>query len=313
MGMLVNVDNFARAESDRMLAGAAAEAGGVNKWAHRRSPTALDEQSVIRMNRDTLYSMALVDISEGATLTVPETGDRYVSVMAVNQDHYVNRVFHEPGEHSLGVDEFDTPYLGLAVRLLVDPGDAAAVAAVNALQDRFLIEAASEAPFQPPDYDTGSLDATRQALLELARGISGFDRTFGPKDAVDPVRHLIGTAAGWGGLPEREASYVNVEPHLPVGAYSVTVQDVPVDAFWSISLYNADGFFEPTEHGLNSVNSVTADREEDGSIIVRFGGCADDRPNCLALMDGWNYIVRLYRPRAAILDGSWTFPAVSAD
>jgi hypothetical protein len=109
MGMLVNVDNFARAESDRMLAGAAAEAGGVNKWAHRRSPTALDEQSVIRMNRDTLYSMALVDISEGATLTVPETGDRYVSVMAVNQDHYVNRVFHEPGEHSLGVDEFDTP------------------------------------------------------------------------------------------------------------------------------------------------------------------------------------------------------------
>ena len=172
MGMLVNVDNFARAESDRMLSGAAAEAGGVNKWAHRRLPTALDEQSVIRMNRDTLYSMALVDISEGATLTVPETGDRYVSVMAVNQDHYVNRVFHEPGEHSLGVDEFDTPYLGLAVRLLVDPGDAADVAAVNALQDRFVIEAASETPFRPPDYDTGSLDATRQALLELARGIT---------------------------------------------------------------------------------------------------------------------------------------------
>jgi hypothetical protein len=27
-------------------------------------------------------------------------------------------------------------------------------------------------------------------------------------------------------------------------------------------------------------------------------------------MDGWNYIVRLYRPRAEIVDGSWTFPSV---
>jgi hypothetical protein len=23
---------------------------------------------------------------------------------------------------------------------------------------------------------------------------------------------------------------------------------------------------------------------------------------------GWNYTVRLYRPRAEILDGTWTFP-----
>jgi hypothetical protein len=29
-------------------------------------------------------------------------------------------------------------------------------------------------------------------------------------------------------------------------------------------------------------------------------------------MDGWNYIVRLYRPGPAILDGSWTFPSAEA-
>lgn len=311
--VFVNVDNFARAESDRMLLGAAVEAGGVNTWGHRREPAALDAQLVIRMNRDTLYSMAVVDISEGATLTIPETGDRYVSVMAVNQDHYVNRVFHEPGEYALTVDEFDTPYLGLAVRLLVDPTDPADVAAVNALQDRFGVVAASARPYEAPTYDTASLDATRRPLLELARGVGGFDRTFGPKDAVDPVRHLLGTAGGWGGLPEQEAFYLNVEPRLPVGEYSLTVRDVPVDAFWSISLYNADGFFEQTEHGLNSVNSVIAERNDDDSVSVHFGGCSDDRPNCLALMEGWNYIVRLYRPRPEILDGSWTFPAVSAD
>jgi hypothetical protein len=53
------------------------------------------------MNRDTLYSFAIADISEGAVVTVPESGDRYLSVMVVNQDHYINRLFHDPGEHDL--------------------------------------------------------------------------------------------------------------------------------------------------------------------------------------------------------------------
>jgi hypothetical protein len=35
-----------------------------------------------------------------------------------------------------------------------------------------------------------------------------------------------------------------------------------------------------------------------------------DRPNCLPIMDGWNYIVRLYRPRSEILDGTWSFPTI---
>ena len=182
---------------------------------------------------------------------------------------------------------------------------------MNELQDQFLVQAASGRPFATPEYDTESLDATRSALLELARGLGGFQHAFGAKDAVDPVRHLVGTAAGWGGLPEQEAFYLNVEPHLPVGEYQLTVRDVPVDASWSISLYNADGFFEPTERGLNSVNSVTAARNDDGSVTVHFGGCSDERPNCLALMDGWNYAVRLYRPRAEVCDASWSFPELT--
>ena len=138
---------------------------------------------------------------------------------------------------------------------------------------------------------------------------SAFDRAFGRKEAVDPVKHLLGTASGWGGLPEQEATYINVDPGFPSGEYRVTVRDVPVDAFWSISVYNAAGYFEPNDRGAYSVNSITGTTEPDGSIIVHFGGCADDRPNCVPIMDGWNYAVRLYRPRREILDGSWTFPA----
>jgi hypothetical protein len=287
-----------------------AAGGAVNQWLHFRQPTPLDQQTIIRMNRDTLYSACIADISQGATLAMPDSAGRYMSVMIVNQDHYINEVFHEPGEYQLTLEEFDTPYVLVAARTLVDPADPSDIAAVNALQDQLQLTAGSDTPFVMADYDTASFDATREALLELSKGISGFEHAFGSKDEVEPVRHLLGTAAGWGGLPEHEAFYVNVNPGLPVGEYTLNVKDVPVDAFWSISIYNADGFFEPNDRNANSVNSITATKNDDGSITVSLGGCVDDRPNCLPLTDGWNYIVRLYQPHPEILDGTWTFPTL---
>ena len=309
-GTAVNVDNFVRAETDRMFAAIQAQAGGVNRWFHYREPTPVDQQTVIRMNRDTLYSGAVVDLSAGASLTIPGAGGRYVSVMIVNEDHYINAVFHDPGEYELAIEQFGTPYVLVAARVLADAADPGDVAAVNALQDQFGLKAGSARPFVLPGYDQPSLDATRASLLELAKGLTGFGHSFGAEDEVDPVHHLIATAAGWGGLPDREAIYLNVDPGLPPGKYQLTVRDVPVDGFWSISLYNAKGFFEPNDRGAYTINNLTATRDEDGSVTVHFGGCGDGRPNCLPVMDGWNYLVRLYRPRAEILDGTWTFPAI---
>ena len=57
----VNVDNFVRAESNRMFNAVQADAGGINRWNHYRQPTPLDHQPVIRLDRDTLYSSAVVD------------------------------------------------------------------------------------------------------------------------------------------------------------------------------------------------------------------------------------------------------------
>ena len=133
--------------------------------------------------------------------------------------------------------------------------------------------------------------------------------TFGSKDSVEPVRHLLGTAWGWGGLPQEEAYYLNVEPKLPVGAYQLTVSDAPVDAFWSVSLYNADGYFEVNEQDAYSVNSLTATPNEDGSFTIHFGGDPES-VNHLPISEGWNYTVRFYLPRQEILEGKWTFPDV---
>jgi hypothetical protein len=286
-----------------------AQGGGINLWMHIGVPTPLDEQTVIRMNRDTLYSGAVVDLADGAVLTVPDTGGRYVSVMVVSQDHYINRVFHHPGEHHLTADEVGTRYALLAMRVLADPADPADVAVANQVQDGLAVKAGSAEPLVLPDYDQASFTTLRNLLIELFRTVPGMSRMFGAHDAVDPVRHLIGTAGGWGGLPEHEAMYLNVDPGLPVGEYQIVARDVPVDAFWSVSLYNPKGFFEPSGDGGCSLNSLTAVKEPDGTVIIHLGGCGDGRPNCLHIMDGWNYIVRLYRPRPEVLDGTWTFPA----
>ena len=48
--------------------------------------------------------------------------------------------------------------------------------------------------------------------------------------------------------------------------HRLTVRDVPVDGFWSISVYDADGYFEPSTRHAYSVNSLTATRSHDGSV-----------------------------------------------
>lgn len=83
---------------------------------------------------------------------------------------------------------------------------------------------------------------------------------------------------------------------------------MPVDGFWSISLYDAKGYYERNDLNAYSVDNVTAKKDGDGTVKVQFGGCDGKVDNCLPIMPGWNYMVRLYRPRAEILNAEWKFP-----
>jgi len=306
--ILVNVDNFVRAETAaQMDRGLLAPGAAINKFVHFRDPTPLDGQNVIRMNRDTLYSYALVDISKGASLIIPELDGRYVSVMVINEDHYINKVYGAAGTYNLKMKQFDTPYVTVVARTLVNASDPADIKKTNDLQDQIILKAASAKPYTHPNYDEESYKATYDALLQLGRGVTDFERSFGKKEDVTEVRHLIGTAIGWGGLPEEEAYYINVEPNLPVGAYQITVKDVPVDAFWSVSMYNKEGFFQENEYDAYSVNNLSGTPNEDGSFTIHFGG--DPKSvNYLHLTEGWNYLIRFYQPHKEILEGTWTFP-----
>ena len=309
-GAIVGVGNFVRAETDLYMAKIVAD-GSFGRFVHTREPVSVDAQNVIRMNRDTLYSGAVFDLDAGAvTITLPEAGKRFMSMQLVSQDHYVPAVFYGAGKHTLTKEAIGTRYVFVAIRTLVDPADAKDIQQVHALQDAITVSQARVGEFVVPKWDQASQKTVRDALLVLGSTIPNYNQAFGTKDTVDPIQHLIGTATGWGGNPAKDAMYLGwTAPDNDGSAvYRLKVGQVPVNSFWSVIVYNAQGYFQKNPYDAYSLNSLTAEKSADGSIAIQFGGCDGKIKNCLPTMPGWNYTVRLYQPREEILNGSWRFP-----
>jgi hypothetical protein len=306
----VGVENFVRAESDLYL-GKMVKDGSLGRFVHSREPVAIDKQNVVRMNRDTLYSSAVFDLDAGpVTITLPDAGKRFMSMQVVSQDHYVPSVFYGAGKHTLTKDNVGTRYVFVAVRTLVDPVDPKDVQLVHILQDAIKLDQKSAGRFEAPNWDPASQKKVRDALEVLGSTIPNYNKAFGTKKDVDPIQHLMGTATGWGGNPAKDATYLSGSVPKNDGAaiYRLNVGNVPVDSFWSVSVYNAQGYFEKNAYDAYSLNNLTAKKSADGTIAIQFGGCDGKIANCLPTVPGWNYTVRLYRPRAEILNGKWAFP-----
>ncbi|MFG6178469.1 DUF1214 domain-containing protein [Halomonas sp. THAF12] len=311
--VIVTPDNFIRAESDIYMAGQV-EDGAFGQIKHTRSPAPVDKQLIVRLNRDTIYSSGVFDLDAGpVTLDLPDPGDRFLSVLLINQDHYNPQVFYGAGTHTLTKEEVGTRYVMVAVRILADPNDPEDMRAANALQDAIgVTQPGGPGVFEIPEWDPVSQGKVRDALIALSNTIPDLRYAAGSdKDAVDPVRRIAAAASGWGLNPDKDAIYLNVFPQNNDGTvpYQLRVKDVPVDGFWSVTAYTAEGYFAPNDLNAYSVNSITGDKGEDGSITIQFGSCTAETPNCLPVTEGWNYMVRLYRPRPEVLDGSWSFPS----
>ncbi len=304
----VTVDNFVRAETDMTMKRYEAQ-GGFGDFLHIRKPTPLDRQDVVRMNLDTLYSIGVFDLTEPLTITKPET-DRWQSMMFVSQDHSIPPAIYKPGTYTITQEQIGTRYLVVIFRTLVNATDPDDILQANAVQDQIKVQQADAGALELPDWDEESLGIVRDAIKVLGATLSDTSGMIGEKDKLDPIRHLIGTAIGWGGNPREDAVYVYVYPERNDGSvnYRLYVKDIPVDGFSSITVYNKDGYMEPNDLGINAVNNFTATPDPNGGATVHFGGCDDGRVNCIPITDGWNYIVRLYQPRQAILEGSWSFP-----
>ena len=311
----VTADNFNRAETDLYFSRVAKD-GGFGKFNHTREPTPLDRQAVIRSNRDTLYSPAVFDLDAGPVkITLPKPGNRFMSMIVINEDHYIYEVDYSPGTYNVTRAEIGTRYVLMGLRILADPGDPQDLKQAYALQDAVIVRQRNAGRFEPANWDTVSQKKVRDALLVLNTTLPDLKRAFGSRTQVDRVRHLIATAAAWGGNPDSDATYLNVTPSKNDGAtiYRLTVPaKVPINAFWSVTVYNAEGFLQKNPYDAYSLNSMTAKKNADGSVAIQFGGCDGKIPNCLPTLKSWNYMVRLYRPRDDILSGKWKFPEAQA-
>ena len=313
--VIVTPDNFIRAESDVYMA-AQFKDGAFGAFKHTREVAPVDRQLIVRLNRDTIYSSGVFDLDAGpVTITLPDSNGRFLSALAINEDHFNPAVFYDAGAHILTRQDVGTRYVMVGVRIFVDPNNPKDMQQANALQDAIKAsQPGGPGTFAIPSWDPVSQKKVRDALMALSNTLPDLRYAAGPnRRTVDPVRRIAAAASGWGLNPDRDAIYLNVFPEKNDGktAYRLAVKDVPVDAFWSVTAYTADGFFKPNELNVYSINSVTGKKGADGAITIQFGDCSRETPNCLPVTNGWNYMVRLYRPRQEIVNGTWSFPVAA--
>jgi hypothetical protein len=244
---LVTVANYSRAQSDVYFAGVVSN-GGFGKFRHGRELAPPAQQGIPRPNRDTLYSFAIVDLDAApVTITLPEAGKRYMGLQVVNQDQYAPATYYGAGARTLTREAIGTRYAIAVVRFLVDFSNKEDVRQVHALQDAIKFNQERRGTFEIPHWDEAGLKKIKAALLQLGTTVSDTRRMFGANaHQVDPVKHLIGSAMLWGGNPEKEALYLPITPVRDDGktVYKLTVGDVPVDGFWSLTVYNSEGYLQ---------------------------------------------------------------------
>jgi hypothetical protein len=307
----VTPETYIRAEVDFAFASFQKNAGGkINTFYYIRKPTPLDQQAVVRMNLDTLYAGAVVDTAGGATVTIPTFPDkRYFSVLVIDNDHYAPVVFYEPGTHKI---PSDTKYVALILRIeLMDPSNPADLKLVNDLQEKITIQASSADPFPAPAWDMQSMLALRAQYEKEFQKFSQYEPDWmGPRGKVNEKTRHLAVAGAWGLFPERDAVYINYAMQTdPAKCYTATYRVPENRAFWSITLYGKDGF-------MKSANAVVNDRNvklnPDGTFTVFYGSkeLCGDKPNRVDVTEGWNFLMRVYRPGPSILDRSYKLPQV---
>ncbi|HEU4651249.1 MAG TPA: DUF1254 domain-containing protein, partial [Croceibacterium sp.] len=134
-GQTVTEANFRRAESDTYFASFVKD-GAFGKFVHSRELADVNNQTVVRLNRDTLYSTAVFDLDAGpVTVTLPDAKGRFMSMLLINEDHYNPATIYEPGPHTITRDQVGTRYVTALVRTFVDPANPTDLEAVHRLQD----------------------------------------------------------------------------------------------------------------------------------------------------------------------------------
>ena len=290
---------------------------GVNKFWHKRQLSPTDKQTIVRMNRDTYYSFALIDVSEGATITMPEVPEgKYISIQPVTEDHRI-----QPMTYGAGTSELST-HTGTHMYVVVRLDSTFTEAEAKKYQDQMSINAKSSKAFKADAVNKKSFKTVEDNLKAQMPGISKRDGIHtvdgmftAPNDASDKTftqeKYEVGAAIGWGGAQTVDNIYETSGNYPANTCYQNTFKDPKNKAFWSITVYNKAGFMF---NDLANLSSNTVKPNDDGTYTVSFG-CGDKAPNNLEIKNDsgvFNLTVRHYQPSKAVQDGFRILPTMKA-
>jgi hypothetical protein len=307
---VVTDENYALAETDEIMTGylkkiaAATNTSGVGVFMHNKKGADPKDRTIVRINFDTLYSFAIVDLTQDATLTMPETNGRYQSAWIISEDAYYPGAFTTPGEHKITQEWIGGGrYAVIVIRTQVNTKDPADVAKVNALQEQLKLTQKDKGFFAPVNHwDQKEVLAMGAKYIKIADKMST-SKMFGKKGEISLKDHNAGTAFGWGGFTPDQAVYPQYFPKT-VAHQTLMLKDVPVKSFWSITVYDKDGYPQTDTYNINSAFAVA---DTDGSVTINFGGDKNAK-NYMETFDGWNFTLRMYQPTKAYFNGSWVKP-----
>jgi hypothetical protein len=304
-------ENYALAESQVIFKAylskisAATNTDGMGVFMHNRKAVDPKDKTVVRINFDTQYSSAILDLTEEATLTMPETNGRYQSAWFITEEHYNPMAINNPGTYKINQENTGSKYVVIVIRTQVNMSDLNDLAIASKLQDQVVLS----------QKDRGAYVVTNNwdmdDILEMRKKYQGIAKEkkitsgmmFGKKEDITLENHNCGTAYGFGGFTQDQAVYrtlvtKNTNPSIMV------LKDVPVNAFWSVTVYDKDGF--PNGDFYN-VNSSFAKVNSKGEYVIHFGGDKKE-DNYLDIFEGWNFTLRMYQPTEAYFNGSWKMP-----
>jgi hypothetical protein len=152
---------------------ATVDEGGFGQLYIVRDIAPVEEQLDVETNRDTIYSYGVFDLTEPVTITLPDSGDRYLSMNVQNEDQYGKLCVYDPGQYTITRDLTGTRYASIAIRIFVDPDYPADLKQVQSLQDEIGVEQASAGSFEIPNWDQQSFEQVDDALTTVFTGGMG--------------------------------------------------------------------------------------------------------------------------------------------
>ncbi|HDY7692182.1 TPA: DUF1254 domain-containing protein [Vibrio vulnificus] len=291
----MTAEQFIEAESLNFMAGMAAR-NGINQWFHFTSLAAAEDRWVVSPNNDVIYSLIIVDASKGFTLELPDTGDRYISVQIISQEH-MSTQFKGAGTYRFTGKEFEGSHVVVGIRVGTDGSKEDIKTIVEKIQPQMKLIANSNQPV--PSFDRDTLMKVRAGLMAE---YDKMDDTFGlMTDKVTKVkdweRFVYAMAGAWGLSEDQYAMYI---PYALKGVkasecYVATYPQPKVKYFWSITAYNHDKYLMSNQS--NIVNTGNVKLNKDNTFTVHFGACdgvKGVKNHIMTTEDNWSFLMRAY-------------------